>query len=113
MQPLDEPAGSPGRIVKLDRKTGKILGYVPMTEKAGLHSVEDAGAGQPMTDIGNKVSLASLPTRIPYCTEHSFSMVLIEVMVKATEAELVLAKVLELVLREGDSFPITSTCCPR
>jgi len=55
MQPLDEPPGSPGWIVKLDRKTGKILGYVPVTEKAGLHSVEDAGDGQPMTDVGNKV----------------------------------------------------------
>jgi hypothetical protein len=40
-------------------------------------------------------------------------MVLMEVMGKATEAELVLAKVLELVLNEGDSCPITSTCCPR
>jgi hypothetical protein len=39
VQPLDEPAGSAGWIVKLDRKTGKILGYVPVAEKAGLHSV--------------------------------------------------------------------------
>jgi hypothetical protein len=39
----------------LDRKTGQILGYVPVTEKAGLHTVEDAGEGQPMTDIGNRV----------------------------------------------------------
>ena len=28
MQPLNEPAGSPGWVVKLDRKSGKILGYV-------------------------------------------------------------------------------------
>ncbi|MEO6805044.1 MAG: 6-bladed beta-propeller [Edaphobacter sp.] len=55
MQPLNEPTGSPGWIVKLDRTTGKVLGYVPVTEKAGLHSVEDAGNGQPMTDIGNRV----------------------------------------------------------
>jgi streptogramin lyase len=55
MQPLSEPPGSPGWIVKLDRKTGKILGYVPVTEKAGLHSVEDAGEDQPMTDVGNRV----------------------------------------------------------
>jgi hypothetical protein len=48
-------AGSASWIVKLDRKTGKILGYVPVTEKAGLHSAEDAGDGQPMTDVGNKV----------------------------------------------------------
>jgi DNA-binding beta-propeller fold protein YncE len=55
MQPLNEPPGSPGWVVKLDRKTGKILGYVPVNERAGLHSVEDAGEGQPMTDVGNKV----------------------------------------------------------
>jgi sugar lactone lactonase YvrE len=55
MQQLNEPTGSPGWVVKLDRKTGKVLGYVPVTEKAGLHSVEDAGQDQPMTDIGNKV----------------------------------------------------------
>ena len=55
MQPLNEPPGSQGWVVKLDRKTGKILGYVPVTEKAGLHSVEDAGDGQPMTDVGNRV----------------------------------------------------------
>lgn len=55
MQPMNEPPGSPGWLVKLDRKTGKILGYVPVSEKAGLHSVEDAGEGQPMTDVGNKV----------------------------------------------------------
>jgi sugar lactone lactonase YvrE len=55
MQPLNEPTGSPGWVVKLDRKTGKILGYVPVTEKGGLHSVEDDGEGQPMTNVGNRV----------------------------------------------------------
>ena len=48
------------------------------------------------------------------CAGHSFSMVLIEVMVNVTEdGEPVLAKASELVLIEGDSFPVTSTCCPR
>src|SRR5271156_4329084 len=55
MQPFNEPPGSPGWLVKLDRKTGKILGYVPVTETKGLHSVEEGGEGQPMTDVGNKV----------------------------------------------------------
>jgi len=55
MQPLNEPTGSPGWIVKLDRKTGTIIGYVPVTEKVGLHSVEDAGNGQPITNIGNRI----------------------------------------------------------
>jgi streptogramin lyase len=55
MQPLNEPTGSPGWVVKLDRKTGTIIGYVPVTEKVGLHSVEDAGNGQPITNIGNRI----------------------------------------------------------
>jgi streptogramin lyase len=55
MQPLNEPAGSPGWVVELDRKTGKILGYVPVTETRALHSVEEGGEDQPMTDVGNKV----------------------------------------------------------
>jgi 6-bladed beta-propeller len=55
VQPLNEPPGSPGWVLKLDRKTGVILGYVPVTEPAGLHCVEDAGEGQPMTDVGHRV----------------------------------------------------------
>jgi hypothetical protein len=53
MQPLNEPAGSPGWVVKLGRKPAKILGYVSMTGRTGLHSVEDAGDGQ--TDAGNRI----------------------------------------------------------
>src|ERR1700744_4211539 len=55
MAQLNEPTGSPGWVVKLDRKTGKVLGYLPVTETPCLHTVEDAGNGQPMTDIGNRV----------------------------------------------------------
>jgi hypothetical protein len=54
MQPLNEPPGSSGWVVKLDRKSGKILGYVPVRENADLHTVEDTGDGQPMTAIGNR-----------------------------------------------------------
>jgi hypothetical protein len=36
MQTIDTPVPSPGWIVKLDRKTGKVLGSV---ESNGLHSV--------------------------------------------------------------------------
>jgi hypothetical protein len=49
---VNEPPGSPDWVVKLDRRTGKILGYVPVSERAGLHSVQDAGEGQSMTDVG-------------------------------------------------------------
>ena len=50
---------------------------------------------------------------VRYWAEHRFSMVLIEVMVKATDGEPGLPEGLELVLKEGDSFPITATCCPK
>jgi hypothetical protein len=41
-------------------------------------------------------------------------MVLIEIMVNVAEAgEPVLAEVSELVLSDGDSFPVTSTRCPK
>jgi DNA-binding beta-propeller fold protein YncE len=55
--PLNEPTGSPGWVVKLDRKTGKILGYVPVTERRGLHTVEVDDEGHPITDVGNQVVL--------------------------------------------------------
>jgi PAS domain-containing protein len=55
--PLNAPTGAPGWIVKLDRKSGKILGYVPVTEAGGLHTVEDDGHGHPMTTINNRVVL--------------------------------------------------------
>lgn len=48
-----------------------------------------------------------------YWAEHRLSMVLIEVMVKATDDDPTLPDGLELVLNDGESFPVTSTCCPR
>jgi len=53
--PLDEPTGAAGWLVKLDRTSGKLLGYVPVTDKNGLHSVEIDGDGNPMTVVDNKV----------------------------------------------------------
>jgi hypothetical protein len=55
MAPLNEPTGAPGWIVKMDRKSGKILGYVEVTEKGGLHSVEVTAAGEPITNLANHV----------------------------------------------------------
>ena len=54
IQPLNEGTGAPGWVVKIDRRTGKFLGYVPVTDKGGLHSVEDVN-GQPMTVLNTKV----------------------------------------------------------
>ena len=42
-QPLDQPNGSPGWLMKLDPKTGHILGYV---ESTGNHGIEVAESGE-------------------------------------------------------------------
>jgi hypothetical protein len=55
MHPVDEPTASPGWLVKLDRKTGAILGYVEVPEKSGLHSVEVSPHGEPFTVVANHV----------------------------------------------------------
>ena len=55
MHPVDDPTASPGWLVKLDRKTGAILGYVSVPEKSGLHSVEVTPSGEPMTVVANHV----------------------------------------------------------
>jgi hypothetical protein len=55
MQPLDEPPGAPGWLVKLGRKTGKILGYVEVSGKGGLHSVEVSATGEPITSLANHI----------------------------------------------------------
>jgi DNA-binding beta-propeller fold protein YncE len=45
-QPRNEPNGAPGWLMKLDRKTGAVLGYV---ESTGHHSVEATGSGELLT----------------------------------------------------------------
>src|SRR5579864_140721 len=48
------------------------------------------------------------------CSVHSFVIVLIEVAVSVSdEGAPPLPVESELVLSEGDVFPVTSTCCPR
>ncbi len=48
MQPIDTPVPSPGWIVKLDRKTGAVLGSV---ESNGLHSVTVNEHGEILTGV--------------------------------------------------------------
>jgi DNA-binding beta-propeller fold protein YncE len=45
-QPRTSPNTAAGWIVKLDRKTGKVLGYV---DSPGLHSVDQIAPGEPVT----------------------------------------------------------------
>ena len=53
--PLSGPTSAPGWIVKMDRHTGKILGYLEVTESGGLHSIEVSSSGEPFTNLANHV----------------------------------------------------------
>ena len=55
MQPFNQPPGSAGWVVKLDRNTGKILGHLDVPEARGLHSVEQMPSGEPLTTVGNEL----------------------------------------------------------
>jgi hypothetical protein len=55
MSPLNVPPGSPGWIVKMERGSGKILGYLPVTDTPALHCLEMVNGNQPMTDVDNEV----------------------------------------------------------
>ena len=55
MQPLDQPPGASGWLVKLDRKTGKILGWVEVSDRGGLHSIEVSAVGEPITSLADHV----------------------------------------------------------
>lgn len=45
-QPRNLPNGAPGWLMKIDRQTGAVLGYV---ESTGHHSVEATGSGEVLT----------------------------------------------------------------
>jgi hypothetical protein len=55
MQPFHQPPGSPGWVVKFDRKTGKMLGHLDVSEERGLHSVEQMASGEPIITFGNEL----------------------------------------------------------
>lgn len=55
MQPFKQPTGSPGWVVKFDRKTGKMLGHLDVSEERGLHSVEQMSSGEPIITFGNEL----------------------------------------------------------
>jgi hypothetical protein len=55
MSPLNQPPGSPGWVVKLDRASGKILGHLDVPEARGGHSVEQMPSGEPLTTLGNEL----------------------------------------------------------
>lgn len=53
--PFDQPPGSPGWVLKLDRETGKILGHLDVSEPRGLHSIELLPSGEPIITLGNEL----------------------------------------------------------
>lgn len=55
IQPLDQPTGAPGWLVKFDRNTGKMLGHLDVSEERGLHSVELMPSGEPVATLGNQL----------------------------------------------------------
>jgi len=67
MHPPDQPTASPGWLVKLDKDTRRILGYVQVAERGGLHFVEVTAQGEPMTGVAN-LSRSSSWTGSPRCT---------------------------------------------
>jgi DNA-binding beta-propeller fold protein YncE len=54
MGPFNQPPGSPGWVVKLDRKTNKILGHLDVPARGG-HSVEQMPSGEPVVTLGNEL----------------------------------------------------------
>ena len=65
--------------------------------------------------VGSGSGLARDLLRVgPQFPEHRLSMVLMECTLIVTEVAVPdLARESELVLKVGDSTPVTSTCCPR
>jgi hypothetical protein len=54
-QPFNQPPGSPGWVVKFDRKTGKMLGHLVVSKERGLHSIEQMASGEPIITLGSEL----------------------------------------------------------
>lgn len=55
MAPLNLPTGAPGWLVKLDARTGRILGHLDVDGEHVLHGVELTAAGEPITTADDHV----------------------------------------------------------
>jgi DNA-binding beta-propeller fold protein YncE len=55
IQSFEQAPGSAGWVVKLDRKTGRMLGHLDVAEARGLHCVEQGSSGEPITTLGNEL----------------------------------------------------------
>jgi streptogramin lyase len=55
MGPFDQPSGAPGWVVKLDPRSGKILGHLDILEERGGHSIELTPSGEPLITLSNEL----------------------------------------------------------
>ncbi len=54
MGPFDQPAGAGGGwVVKLDRRSGKILGHLDVNEATAGHALDLSPSGEPILTLGN------------------------------------------------------------
>ncbi len=55
MGPFDQPPGAPGWVVKLDPRSGEILGHLDVLEKRGGHSIDLMPSGEPVITLGDEL----------------------------------------------------------
>ena len=53
--PFDPPPGAPGWIVKLDPRSGRILGHLDIPEGRSGHCIELMPSGEPLVTVGNEL----------------------------------------------------------
>jgi len=53
--PFDQPPGAPGWVVKLDPRSGEILGHLDVPEGRSGHSIELMPSGEPLVTVGNEL----------------------------------------------------------
>ena len=57
MSPLGEDPGAPGWLVKIDPKSGKILGHLDVPEQREGHQIDILHSGEPVVTAGNGLLL--------------------------------------------------------
>lgn len=67
MGPFNQPPGSPGWVVKIDRNTGEILGHLDIPESDGGHAIEQMPSGEPIITLGNELLWFKADNRCPSC----------------------------------------------
>lgn len=53
VSPMGEDPGAPGSLVKLDPKSGRILGHLDVPEQREGHAIDISGSGEPVVTTGS------------------------------------------------------------